>query len=238
MQINKQAPLPISRDAKGYLAVHSMFNTIQGEGPFAGYAALFVRLVGCNLQCPGCDTEYTNSVTLFSPDELLRTVRMLAPEEGLIVITGGEPFRQNLSPAVSALLYAGFDVQIESNGVLYPGNDFPWDHERLTVVISPKTGRIHPKTSTMASAYKYVLKAGDIADDGLPVSALNHPLGNFPHVARPPIGWEGPIYIQPMDEQDEELNAANARAVASTVMNNRDRHYIMGVQMHKLTGLP
>ena len=34
----------------GYL-VHSMFHTLQGEGPFAGHPALFVRFAGCNLRC-------------------------------------------------------------------------------------------------------------------------------------------------------------------------------------------
>lgn len=38
----------------GTLIVTSIFLTIQGEGPFAGEPALFLRLKGCNLQCSFC----------------------------------------------------------------------------------------------------------------------------------------------------------------------------------------
>ena len=34
----------------GLYRVHSMFLTEQGEGPFSGDAAVFVRLEGCNIQ--------------------------------------------------------------------------------------------------------------------------------------------------------------------------------------------
>lgn len=235
-QINKQEPLPLDRDESGTVRVHSYFRTIQGEGPFAGQFALFIRLAGCNLQCPGCDTEYTSRRHKYEPELLATLARIHAPSGGLIVITGGEPFRQNINRLVDILVEHGFRVQIESNGVLYPGDDFPWDHPQVTVVISPKTGRINPKTAERASAYKYVLSHDDVAPDGLPVHALGHPLGKFPHVARPPLGWEGPVYLNPMDAKDSAENAANVQAVVRSVMTHRT--YIMGVQMHKLTGLP
>ncbi len=36
------------------LSVHSLFYTLQGEGPYSGHPAVFIRLAGCNLQCPKC----------------------------------------------------------------------------------------------------------------------------------------------------------------------------------------
>lgn len=40
------------------LFVTSMFFTLQGEGPYAGMPALFIRLAKCNLDCSFCDTFF------------------------------------------------------------------------------------------------------------------------------------------------------------------------------------
>jgi 7-carboxy-7-deazaguanine synthase len=238
--MNTQKPERRMWDVDGRLVVHSYFHTIQGEGPFAGHYAFFIRLNGCNLQCPGCDTEYTSQREYFSPGGILDLVRTAVGSDylnRLVVITGGEPFRQNIAPAIEQLLGYGFRVQVETNGTLAPDpSEFPWHHPELTVVVSPKTGVIHEEIAYRAKAYKYVLRADDIAEDGLPTSALGHTLGKHSHVARPPTSWQGPIYLQPMDEKDADLNLANERAVVASVMTHRK--YIMGVQMHKLTGLP
>ena len=232
--LNDQKPLPLSREEDGFLDVHSVFPTIQGEGPFAGHPATFVRLYGCNLQCPFCDTEYTSTKRRVHPQQLAKEIQTGANDQ-LIVITGGEPFRQNITPFVNELIDNGHIVQIETNGTLWPGDDFPWDHPMVLVVCSPKTGKIHPETAKRVTSYKYVLDAGNYAPDGLPVSALGHPLGNHAHIARPPEGWSGPIYINPMDEQNPKANRRNIEAVAHVVRNHPG--YIMGVQMHKLAGI-
>lgn len=275
--LNQQIPEAPDRDITGVVQVHSIFRTIQGEGPYTGQAALFIRLAGCNLQCPGCDTDYTSKRLPFTPTELLAAMRdvynwtremMLmhygTPQERpLVVITGGEPFRQNIVPFTRLLLNHGYRVQIESNGVLYPGDDFKELMEdfgdRLCLVVSPKTARIHPKTAQLASAYKYVLAATSVAGDGLPAVALYHVTGVQGNdrsgtptptptdgtngvvraqgtVARPPVGWEGPVYLNPMDEQDEVRNRLNFMACVQSVMEHR--RYIVGVQLHKQIGLP
>ena len=60
MQRNTQPAEKQVKSSGLILAINSIFYTIQGEGPFAGSPAVFVRLAGCNLQCPMCDTEYTS----------------------------------------------------------------------------------------------------------------------------------------------------------------------------------
>lgn len=56
-------------NADGKLLVTSVFMTLQGEGPFRGEPAVFVRLAMCNLACSFCDT-YFNSGDWYTPDEL------------------------------------------------------------------------------------------------------------------------------------------------------------------------
>lgn len=232
--MNTQRPMRTERDEHGGLQVHSCFLTVQGEGPYAGHRATFLRLAGCNLQCPMCDTEYTQDTQWYDLSELVTLLAKVGQGTDLVVVTGGEPFRQNVTPLALNLVQRGYRVQFETNGVLSPGPEFPWSS--VTVVVSPKTGKLHPDVAHNAHAYKYVVEAGNMHRDGLPVQALQHPLGGYKHVARPPDTWNGPIYVQPMDAKDPEENDANVQACVASVMKHGK--YILGVQMHKLTGLP
>lgn len=221
------------------LDLHSVFYTLQGEGPYAGQRAVFIRLAGCNLQCPGCDTEYTEGRRRLPSDDVLALAVAAIPShhdrrKPLIVITGGEPFRQNIFGLVTLALAHGFRVQVETNGVFVPEFGLStMTAAGLQVVVSPKTSRIHPIWATHAAAFKYVLQDGNIVeDDLLPRQALLHKAA--PHVARPPFGFRGPIYVNPMDEKDPEANQRNLELVARAAL----RHgYIAGVQMHKIFNL-
>ena len=241
MNINQQAPEKADRREDGSVVVHSIFHTIQGEGPFAGEPAVFVRLAGCNLQCPACDTEYTSRRMVMTPpevyDDLGAAICQTAIASGeikctLVVITGGEPFRQNIQPLVCHLLFNGLRVQIETNGSLYPGDAFPFHHPNLTVVCSPKTSVVHKKLVEHVAAFKYVATAASIAADGLPVHALEHP--NAKGLYRPPSDWQGTIYLQPVDEQDPVLNSLNLKQCIASCMQHG---YRLCLQLHKIIGL-
>jgi organic radical activating enzyme len=217
-----------------HLQVHSVFYTIQGEGPFAGQPAVFVRLAGCNLQCPGCDTDYTSKRDQLFPFEILHLIdmqtcaclHMKAPVP-LVVITGGEPFRQPIGPLVRLLVSKGYRVQIETNGTLY-AEGLPWDS--ITVVCSPKTGKLNAKLLPHIDAFKYVMKYGSVdPQDGLPTFALDHTAS--PKVARPPENNKKPVYLQPMDVQDEAFNRANLNACIESCMKHG---YTLQVQIHKI----
>lgn len=219
----------------GRLAVHSIFETIQGEGPFCGTPCVFVRLAGCNLQCPGCDTDYTSKRDFLPVRSILLAVRSWR-KAGLVVITGGEPFRQDLTSLFDELTCDGYYVQVESNGTLPPPSWRYTTHVQLTnregvyVVCSPKTAGLNRRTFDVACALKYVVKAGQVEADGLPAHALDH----VSRPARPPEGWDRLVYVQPMDSGDADMNAANLRQALASAL----RHgYTLQIQTHKVIGV-
>lgn len=226
---------------EGTLQVHSIFKTIQGEGPFCGTPCVFVRLAGCNLQCPACDTDYTSERYIMDPAEIIREVkdrwrkeRYLDP--GLVVITGGEPFRQHIGELIDMLIHNGFYVQVESNGTMNPPV-LPWNKDTgarrgAYLVVSPKTGKINSLAEAAACALKYVIRYDqDHLGDGLPKRALDMP--KLP--ARPTPGlFTGQIYIQPLDSKDEAENRRHTdQAVASALAYG----YILQLQVHKFIGV-
>src|SRR5262249_11147690 len=110
---------PLQHDGQ-MLFVKEIFATIQGEGPLAGEQAVFVRLGGCNLACDFCDTDFEG----FEEVELAKVVERVQRyadknQRDLIVITGGEPLRQNIVPLCEALFAKGFRVQVETNGTIW-----------------------------------------------------------------------------------------------------------------------
>jgi 7-carboxy-7-deazaguanine synthase len=220
------------------LEIVDVFYTIQGEGPFAGQPAVFIRLAGCNLQCPGCDTEYTQGREQNSIEQILRAVdrvlegqRHSTEENPLVVITGGEPFRQNLTQLLQELTNEGFRVQVETNGSLPLPAMHPDTSMAVTIVCSPKTGKIHPSVYNFAECFKYVLAADSVAvDDGLPILALDHTAS--PRVARPRPG--APVYLQPMDSGNDILNALNTKAAVRSCMMYG---YTLQLQIHKILGM-
>lgn len=236
MNINQQKVEPIVKNDDGALVVHSVFATIQGEGPFAGCRAIFVRLAGCNLQCPMCDTEYTSIRVPYHPRTLLELVASLTfPIPTLVVITGGEPLRQPIGPFCNMLLDAGFKVQIETNGTLYR-SELPYEHPRFSIVCSPKTQTVQPNLLPHITAFKYVARAEDLNPvDGLPTSALEHPNkgGLFRH-HRYELEHEFEIYLQPADEQDSARNEKNLAAVVASCLRHGHR---LCLQVHKIIGV-
>jgi len=120
--------------------VVEVFTSIQGEGPFTGAYSLFIRLAGCNLRCPFCDTKYSwdaANARVVSTGELLRLVEEARPS--LVVVTGGEPLLQarQLEGLVHPLVKAGYKVQVETNGTIKaPSSDSPLS--MVYYVVSPK----------------------------------------------------------------------------------------------------
>lgn len=228
--MNHQPPEKQNLDIGLVLDVHSIFKTIQGEGPFTGQRSIFIRLAGCNLQCPMCDTDYTSDRRFLSVSQIIDMVNDHAHIHSyLVVITGGEPFRQNIKHLVEVLLANGHQVQIETNGTLY--QELPYD--QITVVCSPKTGNINRQLLPHIDAFKYVLHADQVSeDDGLPFRALEHPA--HPRLARPPKGYAGRIYVQPTDEGNLEKNSQHLSAAINSSM---EYGYTLCLQTHKIINM-
>ncbi len=233
---NQQPPEKRDNESGDYLEVVSVFWTIQGEGPFAGTPAVFVRLAGCNLQCEACDTDYTDNRTKVPVARLSIEVWEALPwprEKKLVVITGGEPFRQNCGAFIECLVQLGLRVQFETNGTLYDESmGLLWD--AVSVVCSPKTGKLDKRLMVHIGSLKYILQAGKVDPaDGLPTDSLM--TGVRP--CRPWEGFSGEIYIQPLDEGvgNEERNLLNQKAAVETCMKYG---YTYCHQLHKLLQLP
>lgn len=234
--LNKQIPIKQDLGHPNSLAVNSIFYTIQGEGPFAGTPAVFIRLAGCNLQCPACDTEYGLGKVM-SVSEILDEVDKATPESirvraPLIVITGGEPFRQNIKKLVAALLDRAYQVQIETNGTLFVDLEWAFAHHNFNIVCSPKGSKVNAQLWPHITALKYVLDAdSQNPDDGLPILALGH---GTAQVARWGPNWHGEVYIQPVDVQDENENKRHLKAAVESSLKFG---YTLCLQVHKIIGV-
>lgn len=214
---NEKLPPEISSGEE--LKVTSVFRTFQGEGPYAGCPAIFIRLSGCNLACSFCDTEF-DSFTLIAISDLIKEVERLSQNQvKLVVITGGEPFRQTLLPLTQALVNFGYRVQIESNGTLY--NQIP---QEVEVVLSPKVsnGKYHqlrPDILAHTIALKFL------------ISENNKEYSNIPDLS---TLLPAPIYLQPMDEYCPQKNKQNEKLVIELATRYGCN---IGMQIHKHFGI-
>ena len=135
-------------------AVKEIYYTLQGEGANTGRAAVFCRFAGCNLWsgreldraeavCQFCDTDFVGTDgpgggSFPTPEALAAAVSAAWPDsesgKRFVVCTGGEPLLQLDTPLLEALHDAGFEIAIETNGTLPPGEGIDW------VCVSPKAG--------------------------------------------------------------------------------------------------
>jgi organic radical activating enzyme len=218
------------------LQVQQVFSTVQGEGPFAGLPATFIRLWGCHLKCFFCDTDFESSQTAMSVTELVK--HCVDGDRGprLVVLTGGEPMRQNILPLCDALHEAGHVVQVETAGSFW----FQSDHfatRAPNVVISPKTARVDERLARVAQAWKYIISTNGARDeyDGLPIADFQS-TGNTAPLARPPQGTPPEfVWVQPMDEQGERGNRLNMQLCVELA---KAWGYRISLQQHKILGVP
>jgi len=124
--------------------VNEIFYSVQAEGMNAGRPAVFVRLSGCNLRCPFCDTNHAPHTVMTGEDIAKEVARLDPTGQAMVVITGGEPTMQ-LKEAEP--LFGSRFVAIETNGII------PAPCWVSHVTISPKT-ELTPEQLSRATEIK------------------------------------------------------------------------------------
>ena len=116
--------------------VNEIFVSIQGEGAWTGTPMVFVRLQGCNLRCPWCDTQEAQALQGVRPMPVEELAQQLSGQRpNRILITGGEPLLQGEAVAeLLRLLQPPKRLHLETNGTQpFPdGQFFYW------ITVSPK----------------------------------------------------------------------------------------------------
>lgn len=100
--------------------IHEIYQSIQGESTLVGMPCTFVRLAGCPLRCTYCDTlqaiPFDSGKGMAIADVV---VQVLAWDNPLVLVTGGEPLAQkSCIELLQKLLATGVIVQLETSGAL------------------------------------------------------------------------------------------------------------------------
>ncbi|MBO2900019.1 7-carboxy-7-deazaguanine synthase QueE [Aeromonas dhakensis] len=217
-----------------YYPINEIFQTIQGEGVFTGLPAIFVRLQGCPVGCPWCDTRHTWVVdparevgvqavldcsnesdgwSKMSTEQILASFQQLGYQARHVVITGGEPCLYDLQDLSTALIAAGYQVQIETSGTSEIQT-----HERTWVTVSPKIN--------MKGGLPVLVSALERANE------IKHPVATERHVeeldallATARLRDDVVIALQPISQKPRATQLAMATCIA--------RNWRLSIQTHK-----
>lgn len=123
------------------VGISEIFSSVQGEGKYVGCRQLFIRLIGCNMDCPYCDTNtlaHTASVPCLleevegyqgktefinpvKPEDVLPYIkyRLQSPHHS-VSITGGEPllFTDFIRILAQEIKPLNVPLFLETNGTL------------------------------------------------------------------------------------------------------------------------
>ena len=202
----------------GKYRVNEIFYSLQGEGYWTGTPMVFVRMSGCNLQCPFCDTQH-QTFTELSTDEILSAVRSKGGACRRICLTGGEPSLQLDETLLSAFHTAGYSIHMETNGTRPLPEGVDW------VTLSPKedvSGLIGNGRVVLEKADELKLVYdGTLADDRLEFWA------HFPAT------WH---FLQPCDTGKPERNLALLQETIDYIQT-RGGIWRLSLQTHKFLGI-
>ena len=193
------------------MKVNEIFYSLQGEGYHAGTAAVFVRLSGCNLRCPFCDTTH-ESGTEMTDEEIVEAVRPYPAR--LVVVTGGEPSLQLTKSLVNALHDIDKMVAVETNGThRLPGN-VDW------ITLSPKDMYLGGEAEVVLNIVDEI----KVVFDGVHAPSMY-----------PDIMCTHARFLQPCDTGDSVQNAEILNAAIEYI--KKDPRWKLSLQIHKILNI-
>lgn len=214
------------------------FKSLQGEGSDSGTPAFFVRLAGCNVHCPFCDTKESwdvNSGMEIHIDTLVEEVKENLPENGILVITGGEPFLQTeeLREFLECLSDNDiYNVRIETSASV-PISDitlktFPCVH----LNISPKWGApVNPIYWDYFIVNEFRFAIGSEEDNHQTLAWFTNMLKKYPSIKR-----RGKIYLSPIIKGDIRRHENELR-IGMVADFCKQSDFRFSLQIHKLLGI-
>jgi organic radical activating enzyme len=137
-----------------HLPIVETFHSVQGEGAWMGVNAFFMRLAGCDVGCPWCDTKISWNVKKHPQMAIADLVtEAVNANPAIVIITGGEPLMHDLTALTDQLKSQGLRVHLETSGSHPFSGNFDW------VSFSPKQFK-HPHHSIYdrVSELKVVVK--------------------------------------------------------------------------------
>lgn len=192
------------------MLISEIFESIQGEGPWAGTTSLFIRTSGCNLRCWFCDTPYTSWQPEGEQQSIEQLIEVIAHSSAPhVVLTGGEPMLVNdIVPLASESRRLGKVVTIETAGTV----DQPVECDLMA--ISPKLSNSNPFDAVwgprhdrtrhqpeviraLASRYHAILKF--VIDVPTDINEVLQYMASFPEI-RPDAVW-----LMPQARTPEQL---------------------------------
>lgn len=198
--------------------VNEVFYSLQGEGFWTGTPMVFVRLSGCNLQCPFCDTDHS-AFTEMTADDIMAAARSCGGACKRICLTGGEPSLQVDDALVSALHAAGYTLHMETNGTCSVPSMIDW------VTLSPKAD-----VPGLKGNGSVVLERADevklVFDGTLSQERLDY-------WAEFPANWH---FLQPCDTGNPDKNRALLRQTIDYVQSHAGL-WRLSLQTHKLLNI-
>jgi organic radical activating enzyme len=199
------------------LPIYERFHSWQGEGLHLGKSAFFIRLHGCPVHCPWCDSAGTwhpehkpDNIDRMSPLDLADEAFSSGCE--IVVITGGEPAIHNLHDLAYELRIRNLPIHIETCGAYPILGEMDW------ITISPKNLAL-PIEENLALADEFKI----IVEDETSIRDWTNKI-DFAQMGVPT--WLHPEWSCSKDE-----------SVLSSITNwikDRGAPFRAGFQMHKL----